>query len=86
MVLQSLHARVGSGSQRLGASSRVPQLEAEKLKEAPRQRQQIGAASGLPAQRFASNPEHTWSLGVDDADDRNSGAALSRVRIVRDGP
>ena len=54
MVLQPLQARVGSGSQRLKVSSCVPQLEAEKLKEAPRQRQQIGVATGLLARRSRS--------------------------------
>ena len=48
MVLQPLRARVGLGAHSLKASSRVPQLEAEiaTLKEAPRQRQQIGVATG----------------------------------------
>ena len=88
MVLQPLQARVGSGSQSLEASSRVPQLEAEiaQLKEAPRQRQQIGVATGLLARRFAVNPERAWTPGADEADDKNGGVASSRLRIVKDGP
>ena len=45
---------------------RVAQLEAEvaQLKEALANRQQIGVAIGLLAQRFAISPERAWSLLV----------------------
>ena len=87
MVLQPLHARVGSGSHSLKASFRVPQLEAKiaQLKEAPRQRQQIEVATGQLARRFAVNPEQA-SPGVEEADNNNGGVASSRLRIVEDGP
>jgi AmiR/NasT family two-component response regulator len=66
----------------------VAQLEAEiaQLKEALSQRQRIGVATGLLARRFAITPERAWTLVVDDADDKNSGVANSRLRIVKDQP
>lgn len=58
MALQPPQSRVCSGSQSLEASPRVALLVAEiaQLAEAPRQRQQIGVATGLLAQRFLSGP------------------------------
>jgi hypothetical protein len=51
MVLQPPQACVCSGSQSLETSACVSRLEAEiaQLKEALRQRKQIGVATGLPA-------------------------------------
>ena len=59
MVWQSPQARVCSGFKSLVASSCVAQLEAEiaQLKQALRQRQHIGVATGLLAPRFAKRPE-----------------------------
>jgi len=59
MVLQPPQTRVCSSPQSLEASSGVAQLEAEiaQLKQALRQRQHIGVATGLLAQRFAKRPE-----------------------------
>lgn len=87
MVLQPPQARVCHGSQSLKGSFRVAQLESEiaQLKEALRQREQIGAATGLQAQCFAISPERAWTLAVDDDDDENSGVH-SRLRIVKDQP
>ena len=78
MVLQPI-ARVCSGSQSLKASSRATRLEADiaQLKEALRQRQQIGVATGLLAQRFAITPEQALTLAADNADDEASGVANS---------
>jgi AmiR/NasT family two-component response regulator len=88
MVLQQPQSRVCSGSQSLDASPRVALLVAEiaQLKEAPRQRQQIGVATGLLAQRFAISPEGAWTLAADNADDENSGVASSELSIVKDKP
>ena len=65
----------------------MPQLEAKiaQLKEAPRQRQQIGVATGQLARRFAVNPERA-TPGVEEADNKNGGVASSKLRIVKDGP
>ena len=78
MVLQPPRARVCSGSQSLEASSCVAQLEAEiaQLTEALRQRQLLGVATVLVAQRFAIIPERYSTLAADNADE-NSGAANS---------
>jgi hypothetical protein len=72
----------------LETSSRVAQLEAEiaEFEEAPMQRQQIGVATGPPAQRFAVTPERATILNVDDSDDENLGVANSKLRIVKDQP
>ena len=88
MVLQPPQARVCSGSESLEVSSRVAQLEAEiaQLKEALRQRQQIGVATSLRAQRFTVTPERACTLPADEADDENSGVANSKLRIVKDQP
>ena len=78
MVLQTPLARVCSGSQSLEAGSCVAQLEAEvaQLTEALRQRQLLGVATVLVAQRFAIIPERYWTLAADNAEE-NSGAANS---------
>jgi hypothetical protein len=79
-------ARVCSGSESLEASSRAPQLEAEitQLKEAFRQRQQIGIAPGLLVHRFLITPERSYTLAANKADDENDGVATSKLRIVKD--
>ena len=78
MVLQTPRARVCSGSQSLEAGSCVAQLEAEvaQLTEVLRQRQLLGVATVLVAQRFGVIPERYWTLAADNADE-NSGAANS---------
>ena len=85
--MQPSQARVCSGSHSLEASYCVSQLEAEiaQLKEALRQRQQIGVATGLVAQRFATH-ERACVLAAHNTDDENSGVANSRLRIVKDQP
>jgi hypothetical protein len=65
MVSQPPPTAVGLVFKNLEASSRVAQLEAEiaQLKDALAWRHQIGAATGLLAQRFAitpSGPGHCW--------------------------
>jgi AmiR/NasT family two-component response regulator len=74
MVLQPAQATVCSGPQSVEASSGVAQLAAEiaQLMESLRQRQQIGVATGLLAQRFAITPKRAMTL-TDDADDENRG-------------
>ena len=59
MVSQPPPTEVGLVFESLEASSRAAQLEAEiaQLKDAVARRQQIGAATGLVAQRFARHPE-----------------------------
>jgi hypothetical protein len=76
VVLQPPRARVGSGSQSLEASSCIAQLEAEvaQLTEALRQRQLLGVATVLGAQRFAIIPEWYWTLAADNADENSGGA------------
>ena len=66
----------------------MAQLEAETahLKEALRQRQQIGVATGLLAQRFAITPQRAWTVAADNVDDENGGVANSKLRIVKDQP
>jgi hypothetical protein len=88
MALQPPQSRVCSGSQSLEASPRVALLVAEiaQLTEAPRQRQQIGVATGLLAQRFVISPERAWTLAADNADDENSGVAGSKLSILKDKP
>jgi hypothetical protein len=56
------------------------------LKEAPRQRQPIGVATSLLAQRFAISAERAWTLAADNTDDENSGVAGSKLSIVKDKP
>jgi hypothetical protein len=87
MILQPSQARVCSGSQNLETSSRGAQLESDiaQLKEALRQRQQIGLTTDLLAQRLAITPERGWMVAV-DADEENSGVAESKLRIVEDQP
>ena len=74
MVLQPAQATY-SGSQSLEASSCVAQSEAKiaQLKEALRQRQLFGVATGLVAQRSAIISQPDWTLAADNADE-NSGA------------
>jgi AmiR/NasT family two-component response regulator len=88
MVMQPRHARVCSSSQSLEASSRVTGVGADipQLKEALRQRQQIGVATGLLFQRFAISPERAWTLAADNADDENTGVAGSKLSILKDKP
>jgi hypothetical protein len=88
MALQPTRSRVCSGSQSLEASPRVALLVAEiaQLAEAPRQRQQIGVATGLLARRFAISAERAWTLAADKADDEDTGVANSELRIVKDQP
>ena len=88
MVLPPPQAKVGSRSACLEASARVAQLEAQiaQLKEALRQRQQIGVATSLRAQRFTVTPERACTLPAYDADHENSGVAHTKLRIVRDKP
>jgi hypothetical protein len=88
MVLPPPQAKVGSRSECVEVSSRVPQSEAQiaQLKEALRQRQQIGVATSLRAQRFTVTPERAWTLLADEADDENGGVANSKLRIVKDQP
>jgi hypothetical protein len=83
MVLPPPQAKVCSGFQSLEACARVAQLEAEitQLEDALRQREQIGAATGLLAQCLAISPERTWTLAVDD-----DGVTHSKFRIVKDQP
>ena len=57
MVLQPPQARVCSGSQSLDASSSVVAARTAQLKEALRQRQEIGVADPLLTQRLAITPE-----------------------------
>ena len=66
----------------------MAQLEAETahLTEALRQRQQIGVATGLLAQRFAITPQRAWTVAADNVDDENGGVANSKLRIVKDQP
>ena len=87
MVLQPPQARVCLGSQSPEASSRTAPLEAEiaQLKEALRQRQQIGVATGLLAHRFAITPERGWTAAGTKLT-KNSGVANSKLRIVKDQP
>ena len=51
--------------------------------EALRQRQQIGLATSLLAHRLAITPERGWTAAWDKADE-NSGAANSKLGIVKD--
>jgi hypothetical protein len=53
-------------------------------KKALSQRQQIGMATGLLAQRLAITPERPPTVAADKTDDENSGVANSRLRIVKD--
>jgi hypothetical protein len=66
-------------------SSRTAQFEVEiaQLNEALRQRQQIGLATGLLAHRLAIIPQRGWTV-VGDKADENSGAANSKLGIVKD--
>src|SRR5215216_4509934 len=66
MVSQPPPTEVGFILERLEASNRVAELEAEiaQLKDALARRQQIGVATGLLAQRFSMNPDRAWSLLV----------------------
>jgi len=50
------------------------------------QRQQIGVATGLLAQRFAITPQRAWTVAADNVDDENGGVANSKLRIVKDQP
>jgi hypothetical protein len=58
--------------------------EIAQLKEALRQRQQIGVATGRLAQRFAITPERAWTVAADKADDENSGVGHAKLRMVKD--
>jgi hypothetical protein len=70
----------------------MPQLEAEiaQPNEALRQRQQIGVATDLLAQRFTISSERGWTVAAEKlttkrkADNENSGVANSRSRIDED--
>jgi len=66
MVSQPPPTEVGFILERLEASNRVAELEAEvaQLKDALARRQQIGVATGLLAQRFSISPDRAWSLLV----------------------
>jgi hypothetical protein len=88
MVLQPPQATVCLGSQSLEGSSGVAWFEAEiaRLKEALKQRQLIGVATGLLAQSFAITPEQAWTLTADNADHEASGVANSKLRSVKDQP
>ena len=88
MVLQPSQARVCSGSESLEAGSCVGAVKAEiaQLKEALRQRHQIGVATGLLAQRFAITPERACVLAAHNTDDESSGVAKSESRVVKDQP
>ena len=85
MVVQSPQTRVCLSCQSPEASSRTAQLRVEiaRLNAALRQRQQIGLATGLLADRFAIIPERGWTAAEDKADE-NSGAANSKLGIVTD--
>jgi hypothetical protein len=85
MVVQPPHTKVWSSCQSPEASSRTAQLAVEiaRLNAALRQRQQIGLATGLLADRFAIIPERGWTAAEDKADE-NSGAANSKLGIVTD--
>ena len=85
MVVQPPHTSVWSSCQSPEASSRTAPLEVEiaQLNEALRQRQQIGPATCLLADRFAIIPERGWTAAEDKADE-NSGAANSKLGIVTD--
>ena len=67
MVGQPPQIRVCLSCQSPEASSRTAQfgVEIAQLKEALRQRQQIGPATGLLADRFAIIPERGWT-GAED--------------------
>jgi hypothetical protein len=86
MVLQPPQAKVCSSSQSLEPSSGVAQLEAEipQLREALRQPQQIGVATGLLAQCFAITPERAWTVAADKADDEDSGFSEAKLRMDKD--
>jgi hypothetical protein len=85
MVVHSLQTRVCISCQSPDASSRTAQFEAEigQLNEALRQRQQIGLTPGLLAHRFAIIPER-GRTAAEDKPDENSGAANSKLGIVKD--
>jgi hypothetical protein len=85
MVVQPPHTSVWSSCQSPEASSRTAQLRVEiaQLKEALRQRQQIGPATGLLADRFAIIPERSRTA-TEDKSHENSGAANSKLGIVTD--
>jgi hypothetical protein len=85
MVVQPPHTSVWSSCQSPEASSRTAPLRVEiaRLNAALRQRQQIGLATGLLADRFGIIPERGWTAAEDKADE-NSGAANSKLGIVKD--
>jgi hypothetical protein len=85
MVVQPPHTSVWSSCQSPEASSRTAPLEVEiaQLNESLRQRQQIGPATGLLADRFAIIPERGWTAAEDKVDE-NSGAPNSKLGIVTD--
>ena len=85
MIFQQPQTRICSGSPSRKGSFLVAQLEAEiaQLKEALRQRQQIGGAPGLAGQRLPITPERAWTLPADNADEENGGVANSKLRISR---
>ncbi len=85
MVVQPPQTRVCLSCQSPAASSRTAPLEVEiaQLNEALRQRQQIGLATSLLAHRLAITPERGWTAAWDKADE-NSGAANSKLGIVKD--
>jgi len=85
MVVQPPQTRVCLSCHSPEASSRTAQLEVEiaPLNEALRQRQQIGLATGLLAHRFAITPGRGWTVAGDKADE-NTGAANSKLGIVKD--
>jgi hypothetical protein len=86
MVLEPPQARVCARSESLEASSHVAQAQIAQLKEALRQRHQIGVATSLRAQGFTVTPERACTLPAYDADEENSGVANSKLRIVKDQP
>ena len=85
MVVQPSQTRVCLSCQSPEASSRIAQLEVQiaPLNEALRQWQQIGPPTGLLTHRFAIIPERGWTAAGDKADG-NSGAANSKLGIIKD--
>jgi hypothetical protein len=90
-VTHGLAAAAIKGLLRLSESGGQPARGAVSCRDrtacgSARQRQQIGVATGLLAQRFAISPERAWTLAADNADDENSGVAGSKLSILKDKP
>ena len=85
MVVQPPQTGVCLSCQSPEASSPTTPLQVEiaPLNEELRQRQQIGLATGLLAHPLAIIPERGWTAAEDKADE-NSGAANSKLGIVKD--